>query len=72
MRQVIDGITTFASTSALATTSAAVQSSGAALRIYVTAYTITSTNQTAAHWGFFSSNATLLWPVTLPSTGSGA
>lgn len=71
VRQVIDGIATFASTSALATTSAAVTSSAANLRSYVTAYTITSTNQTPAHWGFYSSNATLLWPMTIAALSSG-
>jgi hypothetical protein len=48
-----------------------VQSSGANLRTYVTAYSITSTNQTPAHWGFFSSNGTLLWPLTLAALSSG-
>jgi hypothetical protein len=71
VRQVIDGVDSFASTSALATTSVAVQSSGAAIRIYVTAYSITTTNQTAAQWGFFSSNGTLLWPMTLAALSSG-
>jgi hypothetical protein len=71
VRQVIDGITTFASTSVLATTSASVISSVAGVRAYITAYTITSTNQTPAHWGFFSSNATLLWPMILAAISSG-
>jgi hypothetical protein len=71
VRQVTDALTTFASTSALASTSVSVASSVAATRIYVTAYSITSTNQTPAHWGFFSSNATLLWPMTLAAISSG-
>lgn len=70
VRQVIDGLTTFASTSALASTSVEIASSAAGIRHYVTGYTITSTNQTAAHWGFFSSNATLLWPITLAALSS--
>jgi hypothetical protein len=70
VRQVIDGITTFASTSALASTTVSVVSSAASIRAYVTAYSITSTNQTAAHWGFFS-GATLLWPITLAALSSG-
>lgn len=71
VRQVIDVITSFASTSALASTSVEVASSVAAVRIYVVGYSITSTNQTPAHWGFFSSNATLLWPLTLAAISSG-
>jgi len=71
VRQVIDNILTFASTSALASTTVEVQSSGANLRTYVTAYSITSTNQTPAHWGFFSSNGALLWPITLAALSSG-
>jgi hypothetical protein len=70
VRQVIDSITTFASTSALASTTLEIASSGANTRIYVTAYTLTSTNQTPAHWGFFSSNGTLLWPVTMAALSS--
>lgn len=70
VRQAIDVQNVFASTSALATTSVEVQSSGANLRTYVTAYSITTTNQTAAHWGFFSSNGTLLWPLTLAAISS--
>jgi hypothetical protein len=70
VRQVVDIQNVFASTSALASTTVEIQSSGANLRTYVTAYTITSTNQTAAHWGFFSSNATLLWPLTLAALSS--
>ena len=71
VRQVIDAVATFASTSALASTTVAVTSTAAGIRAYVTAYTITSTNQTPAHWGFFSSNATLLWPITLAALSSG-
>lgn len=71
VRQVIDAIATFASTSALASTTVAVVSTTAGIRAYVTAYTITSTNQTPAHWGFFSSNANLLWPITLAALSSG-
>ncbi len=71
VRIVVDAITSFASTSALASTSVEVVSSGAGLRTYVTAYSITSTNQTPAQWGFFSSNATLLWPMTLAALSSG-
>jgi len=71
VRQVIDVLTAFASTSALASTTLAVVSSAANIRAYVTAYTITTTNQTAAQWGFFSSNGTLLWPMTLAALSSG-
>ena len=70
VRPVIDVITTFASTSALASTLSTCVSSAANIRAYVTAYSITSTNQTPAHWGFFTS-ATLLWPVTLAALSSG-
>lgn len=71
VRQVVDVITSFASTSALASTTLSVVSSVANIRAYVTAYSITSTNQTPAHWGFFSSNGTQLWALTLAALSSG-
>lgn len=71
VRQVVDVLTAFASTSALASTVLSCVSSVANVRTYVTAYTITSTNQTPAQWGFFSSNATLLWPMTVAALSSG-
>lgn len=71
VRPIIDDIAVFASTSALASTSAAVVSSAANIKAYVVAYSITSTNQTPAQWGFFSSNGTLLWPLTLAALSSG-
>jgi hypothetical protein len=70
VRQVIDGLTTFASTTALASTTIECASSAAGIRHYVTAYTITSTNQTPAQWGFYSSNGTLLWPMTIAAISS--
>lgn len=70
VRPVVAAMQAFASTSALASTSLAITSSGAGLRAYVCGYTITSTNQTPAHWGFYSSNGTLLWPFTLAALSS--
>jgi hypothetical protein len=70
VRQAIAPLNTFASTSALASTVLSCASSVAATRFYVTAYSITSTNQTPAQWGFFSSNATLLWPMTIAALSS--
>jgi hypothetical protein len=71
VRQVVDVINTAVSTSALATTSVSIISSVASIRHYITAYSITSTNQTPAHWGFFSSNGTQLWALTLAALSSG-
>lgn len=71
VRQVIDLLLTTASTSALASTVLSIASSIANIRAYVTAFTLTSTNQTPAQWGFFSSNATLLWPMTVAAPSSG-
>lgn len=70
VRQVIDALTTFASTTALASTVLSVVSSVANIRAYVTAFTLTSTNQTAAQWGFYSSNGTLLWPMIVAALSS--
>lgn len=70
VRQVVDAITTFASTAACASTTIAVQSSGANLRSYVTAFTVLSTIASATEFGFYSSN-TLLWPLLLQAVSSG-
>lgn len=70
VRQVVDVLTTFASTAACASTTIAVQSSAANLRSYVTAFTVLSTIASATEFGFYSSN-TLLWPLLLQAVSSG-
>jgi hypothetical protein len=70
VRQVVDALTTFASTAACASTTVAVQSSAANLRSYVTAFTVLSTVASATEFGFYSSN-TLLWPLLLQAVSSG-
>lgn len=69
VRPVIDAILTTASTNAFASTSFSVQSSGAGLRSYVTAYSITSTVQAPTTVKFYSSG-TLLWPIVLAALSS--
>jgi hypothetical protein len=69
VRQVIDNILTTASTNAFASTSLVIQSSGAALRSYVTAYTITSTVQAPTKVAFYSSG-TMTWPLVLAALSS--
>lgn len=69
VRQVIDTILTTSSTNAFASTTFTIQSSGAALRSYVTAYSITSTGQTASKVCFYSSGV-MLWPVVLAALSS--
>lgn len=69
VRQVIDNILTTASTNAFASTSLSVQSSGAALRSYVVAYSITSTVQAPTAVKFYSSG-TMTWPVVLAALSS--
>jgi len=69
-RQVIDNILTTASTNAFAaSTSLSIQSSGAALRSYVVAYSITSTNA-GPHKVKFYSSGTMTWPVQLAAVSS--
>lgn len=70
VRQVVDAIQTFASTAACASTSVSVQSSGANLRSYVTAFTVLTTVASATEFGFYTSN-TLLWPLLLQAVSSG-
>lgn len=69
VRPIIDNILTVASTNAFASTSFTVQSSGAALRTYVTAYSITSTNSAAKRIAFYSSG-TMVWPIVLQAVSS--
>jgi len=70
VRQVIDNILTTASTSAFsASTALSIQSSGAGLRSYVTAYSITSTVQAVTKVAFYSSG-NMLWPVAIAALSS--
>jgi hypothetical protein len=70
VRQVVDVLLTTASTNAFgASTTLTVQSSGALLRTYVTAYSITSTNAGPTKIAFFSSGV-MLWPVRLAAVSS--
>ena len=69
VRPVIDTILTTASSNAFASTSLVIQSSGAALRSYVTAYSITSTVQAPTKVSFYSSG-TMLWPLVLAALSS--
>lgn len=72
VRQVIDALLTTASSNAFASSGLVIQSSGAGLRSYVTAYTITTTNAGPTRVGFYdSTGATLLWPVVLGALSSG-
>lgn len=69
VRQVVDNILTTASTSAFASTALTIQSSGAALRSYVTAYSITTTNAGPSKIAFYSSGV-VLWPILLAAVSS--
>lgn len=70
VRQVIDNILTTASTNGFAaSTSFTIQSSGAALRSYVTAYSILSTNAGPHRIKFYSSG-TMVWPVIFAAASS--
>jgi hypothetical protein len=71
VRQVVDAILTTSSTDAFGVGSTAfvIQSSGAGLRSYVTAYSILTTNAGPTKVAFFSS-ATMLWPVLLAAVSS--
>jgi hypothetical protein len=69
VRQVVDNILTTASTNTFTSTSFTIQSSGAALRSYVTAYSITTTNAGPTKVAFYSS-AVMLWPVVLAAVSS--
>ncbi len=69
VRQVIDNVLTVASTNAFASTILTIQSSGAALRSYVTAYSITTTNAGPTKIGFYSS-AVIVWPIVLAAVSS--
>lgn len=70
VRQVVDIILTTASTNAFSpSTALVIQSSGAGLRSYVTAYSITSTVQAITKVAFYSS-ANMLWPVALAALSS--
>lgn len=71
VRQVVDAILTTGSTDAFGAGSTAfsVQSSGAALRSYVTAYSILTTNAGPTKVAFFTSG-TMLWPIVLAAVSS--
>lgn len=68
-RIVVDTILTTASSNAFASTSLVVQSSGAALRSYVVAYSLTSTVQSPTQMSFMS-GSTLIWPIVLAALSS--
>lgn len=70
VRQVIDNLLTTASTNAFgASTTLSIQSSGASLRSYVTAYSITSTVQAVTKVAFYSSGV-MLAPVVMAALSS--
>jgi len=70
VRQVVDNILTTASTSAFAaSTSLSIQSSGAGLRSYVTAYSVLTTNAGPTKIAFYSSG-TMTWPLVLAAVSS--
>lgn len=69
VRQVVDNLLTTASTSAFASTVLTIQSSGAGLRSYVTAYSITTTNAGPSKISFYSSGV-VLWPILLAAVSS--
>jgi hypothetical protein len=69
VRQVVDNILTVASTNAFTSTLFTIQSSGAALRCYVTAYSILSTNAGPSKIKFYSSG-TMIWPMVFAATSS--
>lgn len=69
VRLVVDNLLTTASTSAFASTALTIQSSGAALRSYVTAYSITTTNAGPSKIAFYSSGV-VLWPILLAAVSS--
>ena len=74
VRQVVDGITTVNSTTALGTTSFTVQTSAAGIRTYVTAYSLLSTAGGPLRVYFYD-GVTILWPMifaALTSAISGA
>ncbi len=68
-REIMDGRLTAASTTAFASTSFTIASSVANVRVYVTGYTITTTNAGPTQIGFYSSG-TLVWPLVLAATSS--
>jgi hypothetical protein len=69
VRQVVDNILTTSSTSVFVSTSLTIQSSGASLRSYVTAYSILTTNAGPTKIAFYSSN-TMIWPLVLAAVSS--
>jgi len=69
VRQVIDNLITTASTNAFVSTSLVIQTSGAALRSYVTAYSILTTNAGPTKIAFYSSGV-VLWPMVLAAISS--
>lgn len=69
VRQVIDNILTVSSTNAFASTSFTIQSSGAGLRTYVTAYSILSTNAGPSKVKFYDGSS-MIWPVIFAAVSS--
>jgi len=69
VRQVVDNLITTASTNAFVSTSLVIQTSGAALRSYVTAYSILTTNAGPTKIAFYSSGV-VLWPMVLAAISS--
>lgn len=70
VRPIIDNILTTASSNAFgASTSFTIQSSGAGIRNYVTAYSITCTNATATKLAFYSGSS-MNWPIVLQAVSS--
>ena len=70
VRQVVDVLLTTASTNAMSgSTSFSIQSSGANLRSYVTAYSILTTNAGPTQVAFYSSG-TMTWPMVLAAVSS--
>jgi len=70
VRPVIDNILTTASSNAFGTSTAfTIQSSAAAIRSYVVAYSITCTNATATKLAFYSGSS-MNWPIVLQAASS--
>jgi len=69
VREALMDMFTTSSTSAFASTSLTIQSSAAATRMYVTAYSITTTAAGPSKIAFYSSG-TMVWPIMLAAVSS--
>lgn len=69
VRMVVDNILTTASSNAFTSTSLTIQSSAAAIRSYVTSYSILTTNAGPSKVKFYS-GSTLLWPMIFAAVSS--